>query len=553
MIDFPDLQPGQRFGRRGEDGTLVLDQDAADLLNKILAGLKRSANFAAAAPLAVSSDSSGRSVSLGQPPSIWARLYGTSNPYTFHEVTFVPGTGWQLMPTGNRGNNAYAANGVASLDGKIVRLTFEPTANDWRFQWQKCCWHKTCFITETTCIPSAFQIDGITGVFTKTDGQGDTYTSDPSTGRVTSYSSTSIGSGYDPTNPPTILFSGGGGTGASGVPNFGGGAIQSSIPVTNGGSGYRLPVVSFSGGAFGSGASALATGAVSGFSILGTGSGYTNGTGYSLSFVGGSGSGAAGTFDVVGGAITNLVITNGGSNYRSSPSVSFSAAGGGTGAFAIPTLTITAITLLTGGSVYMSPTVTIADNLGFGSGATATATASTIGCGVTITDGGSGYTSAPSVSISGGSGSGAAGTAFINKVLCITVPDGTYDGEFSASGWVTLDITGQTMPAGPAAGPIFLFPTGAHTYHNCTVLDANTGLPISGATVTLQNANASASCTTDIHGKCDLTLGFDEDSGYILTATISATGYHTLTNSGFMGSGIPCANLPCGGNSLVPI
>ncbi len=58
-------------------------------------------------------------------------------------------------------------------------------------------------------------------------------------------------------------------------------------------------------------------------------SGWTNGTGYALIFSGGGGTGAAGTFDVVAGHIGNIVLSSGGNNYTSTPTVDFSNAGAG--------------------------------------------------------------------------------------------------------------------------------------------------------------------------------------------------------------------------------
>ncbi|TPI39317.1 hypothetical protein FJW07_14160 [Mesorhizobium sp. B3-1-9] len=65
--------------------------------------------------------------------------------------------------------------------------------------------------------------------------------------------------------------------------------------------------------------------------ITASGSGGTNGTGFSLAFTGGTGAGAAGTFDVSGGAVTGITITNGG-NYTVAPSFSFASNAGLTGA-----------------------------------------------------------------------------------------------------------------------------------------------------------------------------------------------------------------------------
>jgi prepilin-type N-terminal cleavage/methylation domain-containing protein len=74
---------------------------------------------------------------------------------------------------------------------------------------------------------------------------------------------------------------------------------------------------------------------------------------------------------------------------------------------------IASVTVTNGGSNYpASTTVTIAG--GGGTGATATCTVSNkVITGVTVTNSGSGYTSTPSVTFSGGSGSGAAATAFL--------------------------------------------------------------------------------------------------------------------------------------------
>lgn len=70
------------------------------------------------------------------------------------------------------------------------------------------------------------------------------------------------------------------------------------------------------------------------------GSGYTNGTGYALGLSGGGGTGAAGTFDVASGAVTNIVITAQGSGYTAVPTLSFTGAGSGTGAAATAALVV---------------------------------------------------------------------------------------------------------------------------------------------------------------------------------------------------------------------
>jgi len=62
------------------------------------------------------------------------------------------------------------------------------------------------------------------------------------------------------------------------------------------------------------------------------GSRYTNGT-YSLGFSGGGGTGAAGTYTVVGNVVTSVSLSSSGSGYTSPPTISFPS-GGGSGAVA---------------------------------------------------------------------------------------------------------------------------------------------------------------------------------------------------------------------------
>lgn len=80
---------------------------------------------------------------------------------------------------------------------------------------------------------------------------------------------------------------------------------------------------------------------ITSLTLSSSGSGYTNGTGYSLGISSAAGSGASGTFDVVGGHVTNLKIINGGSGYQTytTISITFPGAGAGTGASATATVT----------------------------------------------------------------------------------------------------------------------------------------------------------------------------------------------------------------------
>lgn len=66
--------------------------------------------------------------------------------------------------------------------------------------------------------------------------------------------------------------------------------------------------------------------------LTAAGSGYTDGT-YALSFTGGGGTGAAGTYTVSGNVVTSISLTSEGSGYTSPPTIGFPS-GGGTGATA---------------------------------------------------------------------------------------------------------------------------------------------------------------------------------------------------------------------------
>ena len=108
------------------------------------------------------------------------------------------------------------------------------------------------------------------------------------------------------------------------------GAEVESVTVTNGGSGYTsAPTVTFSGGT-GSGATGTASVTLDGVSSVtvdAAGSGYTSAP--SVSFTGGGGgSGATGTASLTLDAVKSVTVDAGGSGYTSAPSVMFPAAAG---------------------------------------------------------------------------------------------------------------------------------------------------------------------------------------------------------------------------------
>ncbi len=123
--------------------------------------------------------------------------------------------------------------------------------------------------------------------------------------------------------------------------------------------------------------------------------------------------GVIGEGTVLGGTISGVAITNGGSGFATSPALTFSG-GGGAGAAGTAVLTlgvITGVTITSAGSGYTSEPTVEAD--GFGPIGQATVVGGPV-TGVTITDGGADFTTPPTLAFTGGGGSGAAGTAIIS-------------------------------------------------------------------------------------------------------------------------------------------
>lgn len=151
------------------------------------------------------------------------------------------------------------------------------------------------------------------------------------------------------------------------------------------------------------------------------------------------------------GSVGSIAITNGGSNYTSTPAIVISAPNqtGGVQATAQATVTanvVSAITLTEAGSGYTSPpTVTITG--GGGTNATAICSLVTFKKGtvsVLITNGGTGYTNAANivVTISGGGGSNAAGTAIVGGGQITRVVMTNAGSNYTNNSNITVTITG---------------------------------------------------------------------------------------------------------------
>jgi hypothetical protein len=183
------------------------------------------------------------------------------------------------------------------------------------------------------------------------------------------------------------------------------------------------------------------------------GSGYTAAPTVTITGAGGTGAGAVATATVAGGAVTGVTVYPYGSGYVAPLTVTFTG-GGGTGATATASLanngpsytvpvasTITnvlsAVLITNGGMNYTSaPTVTIQPAVGdAGTGATATATINSSGQvnTITVTNPGTNYGATPTVVITGGAGTGATATPvmmyggpshtiLLRRLACPTLP-----------------------------------------------------------------------------------------------------------------------------------
>lgn len=105
----------------------------ADDYNALARELERLAKLSASSPLTLSRGAGGRVLGLARPEAFYARLGGSSSPYSWTEVIPQGGGTWFTASRTGTGS-AHEVNGTAGLDSQVVRLT--PTAaNDYRFQW----------------------------------------------------------------------------------------------------------------------------------------------------------------------------------------------------------------------------------------------------------------------------------------------------------------------------------------------------------------------------------------------------------------------------------
>jgi len=171
-------------------------------------------------------------------------------------------------------------------------------------------------------------------------------------GAVKSVTVSGSGTGY--TNGDAIIFTGGGGTGASGTITVSTGNIT-GVTITAGGTGYTsAPVVTLTT----PGGSGNTLVAVLGFTVASV-TITAEGTGYNVAptvgFSGGAGTSVAGTAVVNHGFVKSITVTNAGTGYTSAPTVAFTAAS------AASPLTFTNTAIVTGASIDgVLPTITVA-------------------------------------------------------------------------------------------------------------------------------------------------------------------------------------------------
>lgn len=172
---------------------------------------------------------------------------------------------------------------------------------------------------------------------------------------VASATVTVQGNSYNPSVPPLLVISGGGGTGATATATVGSGGITAVTGIT-------------------------------------PGSGYNNGAYTLVHVTGGSGTGALATVNVGSGLVTSITITTPGTGYQSSDSLGLSAANLGESSPSVPasfTITsdygkVTTVNITTPGTGYTSaPTITIPPS----GGTQALATAILAACPNVDTDG----------------------------------------------------------------------------------------------------------------------------------------------------------------------
>jgi len=252
--------------------------------------------------------------------------------------------------------------------------------------------------------------------------------------------------------------------------------------------------------------------------------------------------------------ISEIVVTNPGFGYTSTPTVTFS--GGLPG--------ISTITVVNQGTGYTTiPTVAITGGGGTGATAVATISAGKVTA-ITITNRGSGYTSAPTIAITGGGGAGATATSAIGSsptAVATLTPDGkikaitvTDEGEVFYTTAPTIAIIGGN--GGGATATAQLTPAANASLASVIIDNAGAGYT-STPTVNLTGGGgtgASAVASINSLGQITGIAIVNPGSGFTFPPVVSFTGGQgvfsiSLTNGGTGYATAPTVTLTGGGGT----
>ena len=241
---------------------------------------------------------------------------------------------------------------------------------------------------------------------------------------------------------------------------------------------------------------------------------------------GGSGSGASFTATVQNGSVVSIQTNNPGSGYEPGDVVQLYITGGGSDSNAQLTAVLTAgavtgVIITNPGSGYTAGTYALGFSGGGGTGATGTYTVDSSNTVVStaITAGGSGYTGAPSVTFPSGGGSNASGVALIasNSVASVTVVDG-------GSGFTSTPTLTFVGGGGTGAVATAVLTTGVITSVNVT--NGGTGYTSAPAVEVQSGVNNAATATVTLmpYGISGTAIETFQDRVWIIFPHQVATG-----------------------------
>lgn len=313
------------------------------------------------------------------------------------------------------------------------------------------------------------------------------------------------------------------------------------VSITAPGSGYtdvQQTFINVSGATTGAGATgtiiANANGTITGVNITNGGSGYTAGVAFRINTV--SGYGAIGTAIISGGIITNISFSNGGFGYLTGQTITFSVGG----AIIIPSVsrvtgTITKINIINPGAGYSStPTLTVTST-GGGSGKYGNVTAivnaviyqGTI-VNVTMTDPGIGYPTDTDTEITvQGDGTGAVfePVVYNGSVIDVVVHN-------SGTGYTSMSL--DVIGSGDGAKLTPIISSSDYTSNQSLVEQTTVAGAIYAIEITNQGNNYTGTLTCTVVG---------DGNGCIATPVVNSSGVVTKINVTSYGSGYTYANV----------